>query len=83
MAFDAAGNLYGATKEEGQYGYGSVFTLVPANGSWLYRDLHDFYDQSDGGLLFDGLVLDSQGNVYGTAYVGGTYGYGVVFEITP
>jgi uncharacterized repeat protein (TIGR03803 family) len=83
LAIDAAGNLYGATKEEGQYGYGSVFSLVPANGSWLYRDLHDFYDQSDGGFLFDGLVLDSQGNVYGTAHVGGTYGYGLVFEITP
>ncbi len=29
------------------------------------------------------LVLDSSGNLYGTTNLGGAYGYGVVFEITP
>jgi uncharacterized repeat protein (TIGR03803 family) len=29
------------------------------------------------------LVFDAAGNLYGTAAGGGTYGYGVVFQITP
>ena len=29
------------------------------------------------------LVLDSAGNLYGTTAVGGAYGYGVIWEITP
>jgi uncharacterized repeat protein (TIGR03803 family) len=29
------------------------------------------------------LVFDAAGNLYGTATAGGTYGDGVVFEITP
>jgi len=28
-------------------------------------------------------VLDGNGNLYGTAYDGGQYGCGVVWEITP
>jgi uncharacterized repeat protein (TIGR03803 family) len=29
------------------------------------------------------LTMDSKGNLYGTTSLGGTYNYGVVFEITP
>ena len=29
------------------------------------------------------LVFDANGNLYGTTLFGGTYGSGVVFEITP
>jgi uncharacterized repeat protein (TIGR03803 family) len=29
------------------------------------------------------VILDSKGNIFGTTYQGGKYGYGVVFEITP
>jgi uncharacterized repeat protein (TIGR03803 family) len=28
-------------------------------------------------------VVDSQGNIYGTTLNGGTYGFGVVWEISP
>jgi len=31
----------------------------------------------------DGLILDSAGNLYGTAAGGGSYGAGVVFAVTP
>jgi uncharacterized repeat protein (TIGR03803 family) len=33
--------------------------------------------------LPNGLTADSQGNLYGNTSVGGKYGYGVVFELTP
>ena len=29
------------------------------------------------------LVFDSNGNLYGTTAKGGSYGYGVIWEITP
>src|SRR5580704_543590 len=32
---------------------------------------------------WSGLVRDSSGNFYGTTYLGGTYNYGTVFEVTP
>jgi len=30
-----------------------------------------------------GVAADSQGNIYGTTLNGGTYGFGVVWEISP
>jgi uncharacterized repeat protein (TIGR03803 family) len=39
--------------------------------------------RSDGANPNGGLVADAAGNFYGTAYQGGQYGYGTVFEITP
>jgi len=35
----------------------------------------------DGALPYAGLVLDAQGNLYGTTCCGGTYGYGTVFKL--
>lgn len=83
LTLDQAGNLYGAALHDGAYGAGSVFELTPSNGSWVYTGLHDFYGGVDGANPYDGLVLDSAGNLYGTAASGGQTGYGVVFEITP
>ncbi len=36
-----------------------------------------------GGLLFDTPTLDASGNLYGTTYLGGAYGNGSVFKLTP
>jgi len=80
---DEAGNLYGAT-EGGMYGYGAVFQLTPEqNGSWTYTDLYDFFGATDGAYPYGNVTLDGQGDLYGTAYSGGAYGRGVVWEITP
>ena len=83
LAMDAAGNLYGTTYKDGAYGSGSAFRLTPSNGSWVYTDLHDFTLGSDGAQPIGNLVLDADGNLYGTAFAAGGFGYGVVFEITP
>jgi uncharacterized repeat protein (TIGR03803 family) len=85
---DAEGNLYGTTYELGAYKSGYVFKLSRSNGSWTYIDLHDFTGGSDGGYPVGGLVLDAQGNLYGTASGGGEngcggFGCGVVWEIKP
>lgn len=91
LLMDSAGNLYG-TEMGGFYGtniYGSVFKLTPSGGGWLYTDLYDFTGGSDGAAPYDGLIMDANGNLYGTTYRGGNSGCeynagcGVVFEITP
>src|SRR5271165_43180 len=77
--FDKLGNLYGTTAYGGTYGNGVVFKL--AGG--ILTTLHSF--NSDGGDGYNpdaGVVLDTKGNVYGTAPGGGAYGYGVLYEIT-
>jgi hypothetical protein len=81
MAMDAAGNLYGETFAEGAYGYGSVFKLTRTAYGWSYTDLHDFND-IDGKNPVGGVMLDAQGNLYGTTSDGGPYHCGVVWEIT-
>ena len=83
LVMDAAGNLYGTTYEEGLYGEGTVFELMlNADSSWTYKDLHDF-DGSDGANPVGNVILDANGNIYGTASEGGRYGSGVAWEITP
>lgn len=83
LTMDAAGNLYGTTYGDGQYGYGSVFKLTRSGGGWTYSSLHDFTGGKDGANPICQLVFDASGNLYGTAISGGAHNVGVVFEITP
>jgi uncharacterized repeat protein (TIGR03803 family) len=85
VVFDNAGNLYGTTFYGGIYGYGTVFKLTPqAGGSWSERVLHSFNNNGkDGYETHAGVIVDASGNVYGTTYRGGTYGFGTVFELSP
>ncbi len=54
-----------------------------ALGSDTQTVLHTFTNGSDGAQPYSGLIMDSAGNLYGTAETVGEYGYGVVFELTP
>jgi uncharacterized repeat protein (TIGR03803 family) len=89
LTMDAAGNLYGASWGGGAHGSGFVFKLSPSQSGWTFTDLHDFTGGSDGGLPMCQLILDGEGNIYGTTEGGGDLlscfggGCGVVFEITP
>ncbi len=84
LAMDAAGNLYGVTQSEGLYGEGNVFKLAPSgDGGWNYSSLHDFDGYDQGAFPLRGPTVDSNNNLYGTAYYGGSGGGGVVWEITP
>ena len=90
---DSAGNLYGMTNANGAYNLGNMFKLSPGSGGWTYTSLHEFTGGSDGANPRGSLILDSNGNLYGTTFAGGNsasscsvnanYQCGVVFEITP
>ena len=89
LVMDRLGNLYGTTYFGG-VGLGSVFKLTPSNGSWTYTALYEFGLGSDGGYPISNVVIDDDGNLYGTTsaggYTGGScahLGCGVVWEITP
>jgi len=80
LIFDASGNLYGTTVHS-LIGGGTVFEMVSSGGSWSY----DFLYGLSGGIGFgpyDKMTMDAAGNLYGTTYADGAYGYGSVFKLT-
>jgi uncharacterized repeat protein (TIGR03803 family) len=95
LTMDTAGNLFGATEWGGIHhdspvtsGGGTVFEFN--NG--IRQTLYDFCataDCSDGQYPTGGLVLDAQGNLFGTTSYGGlitnreSLGAGTIFELTP
>lgn len=88
LVADSAGNLYGTTSYGGVNGYGSVFELSPpttSGGAWTESILHSFQNSnSDGQSPFGTLLLDQQGNLYGTtAFSQSETGAGTVFELSP
>jgi uncharacterized repeat protein (TIGR03803 family) len=76
---DFAGNFYGATFGGGAYGLGTIFKLA-ADGS--FTSLYSFTGTNDGANPNGGLLLCSDGNLYGTTQVGGAYGFGTLFRIS-
>ena len=82
LVFDSAGNLFGTTSGAGSSGYGTAFELSPSGGSWTFTSLFSFNGTATEGYYPGPVVLDSSGNLYGTAQ-GGTTGDGLVFELSP
>lgn len=75
IALDGPGNIHGTTTGDGLYRAGNVFKPTLGNNAWVYISLHYFTGQSgrDGAYPEDGPVLDTNGNIYGTASEGCTY----------
>jgi uncharacterized repeat protein (TIGR03803 family) len=93
MAMDAAGNLYGTAqnfgdtgcnKRGGNPGCGTVFKISAAR---KFKVLHVFGGSPDGATPSENVILDAQGNLYGTTSFGGDkrcnggYSCGTVFEV--
>jgi uncharacterized repeat protein (TIGR03803 family) len=78
----SGGNLYGTVSPGGAHGEGYVYEFSPGTG--VRTDSYDFGAYSaDGANPFSGIVRDSAGNLYGTTDIGGTYGFGTIFKLTP
>jgi uncharacterized repeat protein (TIGR03803 family) len=81
---DSVGNLFGTTRN-------TIFELSPSTqGGWNFSTLYTFSDPAFGSAPSPGFIFDSQGNLYGAAYAGGSSskcivsgGCGVIFELSP
>jgi uncharacterized repeat protein (TIGR03803 family) len=81
LILDGQGNVYGTTTMGGANNAGTVFKITPNRVETI---LYTFTGGADGGNPTGGpLVMDSQGNLYGTTTLGGQYGVGTIFKITP
>jgi len=86
LAQDANGNFYGTTSGGGAFGEGTVFEMTPDG---TLTTLHNFCGPSSprkckGGFSPQGVVLATDGNLYGTTSGGWVQGnHGSVFKITP
>jgi uncharacterized repeat protein (TIGR03803 family) len=85
LIWDASGNLYGTTENEGGSVAGTVYELSPqAGGGWVVTVLHDFGGPpTDGANPWAALIFDAAGNLYGTTRSGGAHGAGTAFELSP
>jgi uncharacterized repeat protein (TIGR03803 family) len=83
LIMDTAGNLYGTTDAGGANGQGTVFKLAPGGTETV---LYSFCEQSncaDGQYPSAGVIMDAEGNLYGTTFNGGAYSQGTVFKLPP
>jgi hypothetical protein len=84
LVFDAAGDLYGTTSGAYSGRNGNVFRLLRnPDGTWTEHVIYQFTGGKDGGAPYAGVTFDAAGNIYGTTTLGGKYGYGVVFKLSP
>ena len=77
---DSAGNLYGTTLAEQQYG--TAYRLQQHQGVWRAENIHVF-NGNDGAYPNAGLTLNrTAGAFYGSAEFGGSNGDGVIFSLS-
>ena len=81
---DIHGNLYGTTSGGGSracaYGCGSIFRVDAAG---VFTSLYLFTGGTDGDTPMGPLVLDQEGNLYGTTRYGGITDNGTIFKLQP
>jgi hypothetical protein len=84
--------VYGATEQGGlttntcapfQNGNGVVYKLSQVSGKLSETVLHSFTGGADGCIPQANLIVDGTGHLYGTTELGGKYGMGIAFEVTP
>jgi uncharacterized repeat protein (TIGR03803 family) len=78
---DKNGNLWGMTADGGAYLGGTIFEITAAG---VYSVVYSFKkDGADGNFPQAGLLLDKNGNFWGTTQLGGASNAGTVFAFTP
>ena len=83
---DANGNLFGTTEEGGASGDGTVFEILNAGtaAAPVYArtptTLVSFSEFNGANPYAGSLIASTNGDLFGTTYIGGAYGYGTVFR---
>jgi uncharacterized repeat protein (TIGR03803 family) len=79
---DLNGTLYGTASGGGEYGEGAVFSLSTSGREKLLHSFNGQGSSKDGANPQGGLTAIKH-TLYGTTTMGGAYGDGTVFSITP
>jgi uncharacterized repeat protein (TIGR03803 family) len=82
LAEGSDGNFYGTTNLGGSHNVGTVFKITP---SGEFTTVHSFCSKAacaDGESSYAGMILASDGNLYGTTLAGGSHGDGTVFKVS-
>lgn len=82
---ESGGNFFGTTFQGGNSGGGTVFMLTP---SGVLTTLYNFCSEggdscTDGLYPQPGVIVGSDGNLYGTTRYGGANYFGTAFRLTP
>jgi len=84
LLYDAHNDtIYATTHCDGSNDAGTVYELVRSGETWSYTQLYTFTGGTDGLYSFSNLVIDTNGNLYGTTNQGGANQLGVIFKVTP
>ncbi len=83
LVADASGNLYGTTSAGGATGNGVIFAMIRSGKTYKYQVLHSFDGAGEGGVPITPMIVDTAGNLYGTATADGSNFGGTAFELSP
>lgn len=84
LVFDSSGNLYGTTVSGGTKNGGTAYELTFSAGVWTESRLYSFGAHDGDGLSpYCTLLLNANGDLYGTTSAGGLNNAGNVFTLTP
>ena len=79
---DAEGNLYGTTPEGGKFGVGIVFEIGKDGKEKVLHTFCSAENCTDGFYSYGDLIMDAEGNLYGTTSAGGASRSGTIYKIT-
>jgi len=80
-AMDKSGNLYGTAEACGAFSEGMVWKVSSKGIETVLHNFHDS-DLNDGAFPYAGVILGTNGTLYGVTIVGGNPGYGTVYELS-
>jgi hypothetical protein len=75
LVWDPMGNIYGTTQNGGTSSLGTVYQMTKSGNDWTETPIYGFTGP-DGAQPYAGVILDSNGNLFGTTSGGGLYGSG-------
>ena len=81
LVADAAGDLFGTTSSGGANGFGTVFEIPLTSGTYGPEATIASFTGSGGSRPEGTLIIDGNGDLFGTTSTGGAHGDGTVFEL--
>lgn len=85
LVADSAGSLYGTTSDGGAAtcGCGTIFKMSRSGSGWKESTTYQFPGTPGAGFAYNGMVVDSKGNIHGATVHGGTSNDGAIYQFVP